>query len=71
MKEIMPLTEFIEVLLEHTGYEKAIKEERTQESVSRTENIKEFISAARDFERDNEGAGLVDFFREPCPGNRS
>ena len=27
MKEIMPLTEFIEVLLEHTGYEKAIKEE--------------------------------------------
>ncbi len=61
MKEIMPLTEFIEVLLEHTGYEKAIKEERTQESVSRTENIKEFISAARDFERDNEGAGLVDF----------
>ena len=40
MKEIMPLTEFIEVLLEHTGYEKAIKEERTQESVSRTENIK-------------------------------
>jgi len=61
MKEIMPLTEFIEALLDHTGYEKALKEERTLEAESRLENIKEFISAARDFQRDNEGAGLVEF----------
>lgn len=61
MKEVMPLTEFIEALLEHTGYEQAIKDEGTLESETRLENIREFISAARDFEGDYEDAGLVEF----------
>jgi len=61
MKEIMPLTEFITTLLEDTGYKAMLEEEKTIESENRLENIKEFVSAAREFENDNEGAGLVEF----------
>lgn len=61
MKELMPLTEFIENLLEHTGYEKALQEERTADAEARLENIREFLSAAKDFERDYQDAGLVEF----------
>ncbi len=61
MKEVMPLTEFIKVLLEHTGYEQALKNEKTDKVESRLENIREFLSAAQEFEVDNENANLVDF----------
>lgn len=61
MKEILPLGEFIKTLLEQTGYEQALEAEKTIEAETRLENIKEFISAAQDFERENEGAGLVEF----------
>lgn len=61
MKEIMPVTEFISSLLVDTGYKAMLEEEKTIESESRLENIKEFVSAAREFEKDNEGAGLVEF----------
>ena len=61
MKEVMPLTEFIKTLLEHTGYEKALKDEKTGQAESRLENIREFLSAAQEFEQENENANLVDF----------
>ncbi|MFY9278022.1 MAG: DNA helicase PcrA [Caldicoprobacterales bacterium] len=61
MKEVMPITEFIKTLLEHTGYEKALKEEKSVDSESRLENIREFLSAAQEFEQENENADLVDF----------
>lgn len=61
MKEVMPLTEFIQTLLEHTGYEKSLQDEKTVEAETRLENIREFITAAKEFERDYQGSDLVDF----------
>lgn len=61
MKELMPVTEFISTLLVDTGYKAMLEEEKTIESESRLENIKEFVSAAREFEKENEGAGLTEF----------
>ena len=61
MKELMPVTEFISTLLVDTGYKAMLEEEKTIESESRLENIKEFVSAAREFEKENDGAGLTEF----------
>ncbi len=61
MKELMPVTDFISTLLVDTGYKAMLEEEKTIEAENRLENVKEFVSAAREFERENEGAGLVEF----------
>ncbi len=61
MKEVMPLREFIKTLLQQTGYEETLEAEKTSDAETRLENIREFISAASEFEQDNEGAGLVEF----------
>ncbi len=61
MKEVMPLTEFIEVLLKETGYQAALAAEKTIEAEGRIENILELLSAAREFEDNNPEAGLTQF----------
>ncbi|NLJ41834.1 MAG: DNA helicase PcrA [Clostridiales bacterium] len=61
MKEIMPLTEFIQTLIELTGYEKELEAEKTTEAETRLENIREFVTAAEDFERNNPGSDLTGF----------
>ncbi len=48
-------------LLEDSGYIHALQEENTEEALGRIENIFEFISAIRDFEKFTPGAGLEDF----------
>lgn len=49
-QESMPLSEFIAQLADDTGYINALREEKTEESEGRLENIQEFISVAREFE---------------------
>jgi len=46
----LPLSEFLSVLIEDTGYIEELRSENTEDAKSRIENIQEFISVARDQE---------------------
>lgn len=59
--ETMSLPDFIETLLNKTGYIRELEQEGTTESKGRIDNLKEFISVAIDFERFNENAALGAF----------
>lgn len=48
-------------LLEESGYIKMWEDERTEEAEARIENLHEFISAIKDFEKDREKKTLADF----------
>ena len=54
-------SEFLEALIERTGYVKALEEDKSEENESRIENIKELQGAVSEFERLNPEAGLTDF----------
>lgn len=49
-KELMTIKDFIEEVIDKTGYIKDLEKDNTIESQTRIENIKEFISVAIDFE---------------------
>ena len=49
-KEIMSIKEFIEEVIEESGYIRDLEKDNSIESQTRIENIKEFISVAIDFE---------------------
>ncbi len=59
--ETMGVADFIETVLDETDYLSELKKEGDSDGLSRLENIKEFISAAREFENANEDANLLDF----------
>src|SRR5699024_10716692 len=50
LKELIGVKDFIEEVIEETGYVKKLEEEDNIESQTRLENIKEFVSVAVDFE---------------------
>ncbi len=61
VKDTMPLTEFIDLVLEKSGIKNEYKNEKTLESEVRLENLEEFKSVAKTFE-DSEGViSLEDF----------
>src|SRR5690625_2493439 len=53
-QEFLTATEMIESVLEMTGYEMMLKNEKTIEAESRLENIAEFMTVAMDFEKNND-----------------
>jgi DNA helicase-2/ATP-dependent DNA helicase PcrA len=60
------LFDFIQSVLEKTGYVAALEEERTVEAMGKVENVKELLSVAREFETNlspgaKRGATLDDF----------
>ncbi len=57
----LPLNELALRLLEDSGYMAMWQDEGTDEASERLENIFEFISAIKDFEAANPGAGLPEF----------
>lgn len=61
LKELIGVKDFIEEVIEETGYVKKLEEEDNIESQTRLENIKEFVSVAVDFEEQNEDGTLEDF----------
>lgn len=61
MKEIMGIKDFIEEVINSSGYVDELEKEDTIESKSRIENIKDFLSVALTFEAKNEGAVMEDF----------
>ena len=57
----LELTKFIERLIYETGYATALELENTIESQTRLENIKEFISVAAEFEKNDDEASFEAF----------
>lgn len=65
MQEYLPVTKLVEETLERSGYLKSLELERTLESETRVENIKEFLSVTQQFEKDNsEDKSLLTFLTD-------
>ncbi|MDY0234976.1 MAG: DNA helicase PcrA [Gudongella sp.] len=60
-KELMGVKEFIEEMINTTGYIEELERENTIEAKTRIENIKDFLSVALAFEQKNPGLELEDF----------
>jgi len=60
----VPLTELVGEILENTGYMEALRAERTPESVSRIENLQEFLTETMNFDRHSEDKTLEGFLAE-------
>lgn len=61
LSKTLELTKFIERVLYETGYATALELENTIESQTRLENIKEFISVAAEFEKNDDEASFETF----------
>ncbi len=61
MKELLSVKELIGNVIDSTGYVAKLEEEDTIESLTRIENIKEFVSVAVDFEKSDTENSLEDF----------
>ena len=65
MQDYLPVTKLVEEVLERSGYLKSLELERTLESETRVENIKEFLSVTQQFEKDNgEDKSLLTFLTD-------
>ena len=53
MQEFLSISEFVEQVIEKTGYLAALEQQHTMEADARIENIQEFISVAKQFEQDS------------------
>ncbi|SFB33537.1 DNA helicase-2 / ATP-dependent DNA helicase PcrA [Acetitomaculum ruminis DSM 5522] len=60
----IPLKDLIDELLERTGYIADLRNERTDEALTRIENIEEFINKAVDYEENAEEPSLGGFIEE-------
>ncbi|WP_170006351.1 DNA helicase PcrA [Bacillus fonticola] len=54
MQEYLSVTELTEQVMERSGYENALKQEKSLEAQSRLENMEEFLSVTKAFEEQNE-----------------
>jgi len=54
MTEYLSITELVEQVLEKTGYEKALKKEKTLEADARLENLEEFYSVTNEFDKEEQ-----------------
>jgi DNA helicase II / ATP-dependent DNA helicase PcrA len=63
-KDEMEVSELIEAILEESGYMSELKKSTDIEDQSRIENLKELVSAAVDFEQNNEEKSLADFLEK-------
>ncbi|MFC3015986.1 DNA helicase PcrA [Virgibacillus litoralis] len=63
-QEFLTATDMVEAILQRTGYEQALKNERTIESQSRIENLEEFKTVTQDFEKVSDDKTLVAFLTD-------
>ncbi len=63
-QEFLTATDMVEAVLQRTGYEHSLKNERTIESQSRLENLEEFMTVTQDFEKTSEDKTLVAFLTD-------
>lgn len=64
MGEVLPVSEFIEYVLEVTGYLNELKNSKNPEDESRVDNLEELVSAAVEFEKTSEEKGLSAFLEK-------
>lgn len=64
MQDYLPITELVEEVLKMTGYKTELQNERTIEAESRLENIEEFLSVTREFEKNAEDKSLIAFLTD-------
>ncbi|MCT8136651.1 DNA helicase PcrA [Anaerobacillus sp. CMMVII] len=64
LEEYLSVTELVEELLDKTGYREMLKNEKTIEAQSRLENIDEFLSVTKEFEKKNDDKSLVAFLTD-------
>ncbi len=57
----LPLSELTESILEETGYEAKLKQERTEEAEERLANLRELLTAMEEFQQNNEERPLSAF----------
>lgn len=62
--ESMSISNLIEDILKNTGYLKELKESNNPEDLSRVENLEELVSAAVDFEKNEEDNSLAAFLEK-------
>lgn len=60
----MPISRFIETLLEDTGYLQALESQNTPDTQMRIENLREFVGVAREFETKEEDSSLENFLNQ-------
>ncbi|WP_090086697.1 DNA helicase PcrA [Lentibacillus persicus] len=63
-QEFLTATDMVEAILERTGYEEMLKNERSLESQSRLENLEEFKTVTQDFEEYAEDKTLIAFLTD-------
>ncbi|MUV38599.1 DNA helicase [Lentibacillus sp. JNUCC-1] len=63
-QEFLTATDMVEAVLERTGYETMLKNERTIEAQSRLENLEEFMTVTKSFEESSEDKTLVAFLTD-------
>lgn len=64
MQEYLSVMELTEEVIKRTGYKEMLKAEKTLEAESRLENIEEFLSVTKNFEKDSEDKTLVAFLTD-------
>jgi DNA helicase II / ATP-dependent DNA helicase PcrA len=64
MQEYLSVTELVEEILDKSGYNDMLKAEKSIESQSRLENLDEFLSVTKEFEKSNEDKSLVAFLTD-------
>ena len=60
-KDNMKVSEIITILLEKSGYIKALKDEKTLEADNRIDNLEEFLNVAMEFEKESADNTLSEF----------
>ncbi|WP_096271571.1 DNA helicase PcrA [Paucisalibacillus globulus] len=63
-QDYLTATDMVEQVLERSGYEEMLKNERSIESQSRLENLEEFMTVTQDFEETSEDKTLIAFLTD-------
>lgn len=64
MQDYLSVTELVEELLEKTGYRDMLKNDKSLEAEARLENINEFLSVTKEFEKNNDDKSLIAFLTD-------
>lgn len=63
-QEFLTATDMVEAVLQRTGYEQMLKNEKSIEAQSRLENLEEFMTVTKDFEEGSEDKTLIAFLTD-------
>lgn len=61
VKDTIPVSELMKLILKNSGYEAMLNQEECKENETRFENLMEFIGVAMEFEKENADNTLADF----------